>query len=130
MWIHSTRTQIQKMILYSKSGFKRSFKIFLVYKNKSESKNSRTQIQKVILYSKPVLNVRYKDFWKTKINLNQQNILWLHNSRTQIQKVILYSKSDLNVRFKDFWYCMCVFMVSKKLLKVKNSHQLNMFYFI
>ena len=34
--IHSTRTQIQKVILYSKTGFKRAFKNFC-YKNKSNS---------------------------------------------------------------------------------------------
>ena len=32
LWIHSTRTQIQKVILNSKTGFKRSFERFLVFK--------------------------------------------------------------------------------------------------
>jgi sugar lactone lactonase YvrE len=32
------RTHFQKVILYSKTSFKRSFRRFLVYKNKSESK--------------------------------------------------------------------------------------------
>ena len=34
MWIHNARTQIQKVIFHSKTGFKRSFHRFLVYKNK------------------------------------------------------------------------------------------------
>ena len=37
MRIHSTRTQIQKVILYSKTSIKRSFKRFLVYTNKSNT---------------------------------------------------------------------------------------------
>ena len=36
--MHSTRTKIPKVILKSKTGFKRLFKRFLVYKNNSESK--------------------------------------------------------------------------------------------
>ena len=35
------------------------------------SQHYTTQLKKVILYSKLVLKVRFKDFWYTKINLNQ-----------------------------------------------------------
>ena len=37
LWIHTIRIQIKKVILNSKSGFKRSFERFLVYKKKSDS---------------------------------------------------------------------------------------------
>ena len=37
---------------------------------------TRAQIEKVILYLKPVLNVRFKDFWYTKLIL-VKNIFYL-----------------------------------------------------
>ena len=53
---------------YIKSFFPESFK----YEHFTPAfDSSRTQIKKLICTRKPVLNVRFKDFWFTKLNLTQ-----------------------------------------------------------
>ena len=71
LWIYNARTQIQRVILYSKTGLKRSFwsirqttsesKIYIVYLkalirtfHTSFIQRTRTQIQKVICTQKPI----------------------------------------------------------------------------
>ena len=70
--IHTDKTILRglKFCINFLLGF---FVVELIYKNVSKHRihSTRTQIQKMILYSKTGFNVRFKDFWYTKINPTQ-----------------------------------------------------------
>ena len=78
MRIHSTKTQIQKMILCSKTGFKRSFKRFLLYKINSDS-NLVWLIQLISIEVKNSLHTQHEEslIALAKPTMSQKYILYI-----------------------------------------------------